>query len=56
MATVAVKIIPESNDVDRTTLDHEIRIMTKLKHKNIVAIIGYCFIGKLSTFSLLLNR
>ncbi len=43
--TVAVKIIPENNEVDRTTLDHEMSIMTKLNHKNIVAIIGYCFLG-----------
>ncbi|KAH9400726.1 Tyrosine-protein kinase jak2, partial [Tyrophagus putrescentiae] len=44
--TVAVKIIPENNEVDRTTLDHEMSIMTKLNHKNIVAIIGYCFLDK----------
>lgn len=41
-ATVAVKIIPET---ETKSLDHEIRIMTKLKHKNIVQIIGYCYIG-----------
>ena len=39
---VAVKILPEN---ETKSLDHEIKIMTKLKHKNIVQIIGYCFIG-----------
>ena len=40
--TVAVKIIPE---IGTSNLDHEIQIMTKLKHKNIVQILGYCLIG-----------
>lgn len=41
--TVAVKIIPE---IGTSNLDHEIQIMTKLKHKNIVQILGYCLIGR----------
>lgn len=41
---VAVKIIPDEGEAK--SLDHEIGIMTKLKHPNIVQIIGCTWIEK----------
>mgnify|MGYP001507014682 CR=1 FL=1 len=43
---VAIKVI--SDNKETKSLDHEMKIMTKLRHKNIVQIIGYAYIGKLT--------
>lgn len=40
--SVAMKII---RDMKNSSLSEEIEIMAKLKHKNIVQIIGYSIIG-----------